>query len=88
MLHIKVQASEQSGSEEEDFLIFFMYFYGLNLGPLALGHLGPWDLHFKKKTWLRTTRQFYISSQISNSLTVWFCRRRVLNIFMLFYVKI
>ena len=24
-----------NSSEEEDFLIFFMYFYGLNLGPPA-----------------------------------------------------
>ena len=31
MLHTKFQASKPSGSEEEDFLIFFMYFYGLNL---------------------------------------------------------
>ena len=34
-----------SGSEVEDFSI---YFYDLNLGPLALGHLGPWDLHLNK----------------------------------------
>ena len=32
MLHIKFEASKPSGSEEEDFLIFSMYFYGLNLG--------------------------------------------------------
>ena len=25
-----------------------MYFYGSNLGPLATGHLGPWDLHLNK----------------------------------------
>ena len=33
MLHINFQASKPSGSEEEDFLIFFyVYFYGFNLG--------------------------------------------------------
>ena len=33
MLHIKFQASKPSGSEEEDFFLYFsMYFYGLNLG--------------------------------------------------------
>ena len=25
-----------------------MYFYGSNLGPLALGYLGPLDLHLNK----------------------------------------
>ena len=45
MLYTKFQASEPSGPEEEDFLI---YFYGSNLGPLARGHLGPWDLHLNK----------------------------------------
>ena len=33
MLHTKFQASEHSGSKEEDLLIFFMYFYGSKLGP-------------------------------------------------------
>ena len=37
MLYIKFQTSEQSGSEEEDFLNIFMYFYGLKLGPLGAG---------------------------------------------------
>ena len=32
MLHIKFQTSERSGILEEDFFIFCMYFYGLNLG--------------------------------------------------------
>ena len=32
MLHTKFQVSEPSGSEEENFLI---YFYGSNLGPLV-----------------------------------------------------
>ena len=25
-----------------------MHFYGSNLGPLARGHLGPWDLGLNK----------------------------------------
>ena len=33
MLQTKFQASKPSSSEEVDFLIFSMYFYGLNLGP-------------------------------------------------------
>ena len=44
MLHTKFQASKPSGSEEEDFLMFFIYFYGLNLGRPAGGpswNLGP-----------------------------------------------
>ena len=44
MLHTKVQASEPSGSEEEEFKVFFMYFYGLTLGPPGAGpswNLGP-----------------------------------------------
>ena len=46
MLHTEFQASEPSGSEEEDFLIFFyIYFYDLNLGPPGAG---PSDLHFIK----------------------------------------
>ena len=32
MLHTKFQASEASGSEEEDFEYFSIYFFGLNLG--------------------------------------------------------
>ena len=32
MLHTKFPASKPSNSEEEDFLIFSMNFYGLNLG--------------------------------------------------------
>ena len=48
MLHTKFPASKPSNYEEEDFLIFSMYFYGLNLGPLAWGHLGSWDLYLNK----------------------------------------
>ena len=56
MLHAKFQAPGPSGSEEEDFLI---YFYGLNLGPAGAGPswtLGPSFEH----TWQRTTSQCYI----------------------------
>ena len=45
MLHTKFQTSGPSGSEEEDFCIFFYAFYGLNLGPPGAGPfwtLGPW----------------------------------------------
>ena len=38
MLHTEFQASEPSGSEEENFLIlFYIYFYDLNLGPPGAG---------------------------------------------------
>ena len=43
MLHTEFQASKPNGFED-DFLIFFMYFYGLNLGPPGTGpssNLGP-----------------------------------------------
>ena len=45
MLHTKFQTSGPSGSEEEDFLI---YFYVRTKDPLARGHLGPWGLHLNK----------------------------------------
>ena len=35
MLYIKFQTSEQSGSTED--FDFFIYFYGLNLGPPGAG---------------------------------------------------
>ena len=44
MLVNEFQASKPNSSEEEDFLTFFMYFHGLNLGPPATGpswNLGP-----------------------------------------------
>ena len=45
MLHTEFQASEQNESEEKDFFYYFsMYLYGLNLGPLQQGHLGPCSL--------------------------------------------
>ena len=39
MLHTEFQASEPSGSEEDNFLFFFffIYFYDLNLGPPGAG---------------------------------------------------
>ena len=48
MLYIKFRASEPSGSEDEDFLIYFYAFLWSNLGPLARDHLGPWDLGLNK----------------------------------------
>ena len=48
MLVTEFQASKPSGSEEEDFLIFFYVFLWFNLQPLARSHLGPWDLHLNK----------------------------------------
>ena len=59
MLNTKFQASEPSGSGDEDFLIFPMYFYGSNLGPPDAGPfrtLRPWF----EQIWYRTTRQCYI----------------------------
>ena len=47
MLHIKFQTSEHSGSGEETFECF-MYFNGLNIGPLVRGHLGPRNLCLNK----------------------------------------
>ena len=37
MLHNKFQASDENGSEDEDFRIFSLYFYGSNLGPPVAG---------------------------------------------------
>ena len=48
MLHTKFQASKTSGSEEENFEYFSMYFYGLNLEPPGAGHLRHWDLYLNK----------------------------------------
>ena len=59
MLVTEFQASKPNSSEEEDFLIFFMHFYGLNLGPPATG--SSWNLGPSfEQTWCRTTRQCYI----------------------------
>ena len=48
MIHTKVQTARPSGSEKEDFLIFSMYFNGLNLRSLVRGYLVSWDLHLNK----------------------------------------
>ena len=48
MLYTKFQASEPSGSEEEDFLIYFYAFLWFEPRTPARGHLGPWDLHLNK----------------------------------------
>ena len=49
MLHTTFQTSDPSGSEEEKvFEYISMHFYGSNLGPLARGHLGPWDIGLNK----------------------------------------
>ena len=38
MLNTEFQASKPSGSKEEDFFLYFsMYFYGLNLRPPGTG---------------------------------------------------
>ena len=61
MLQIKFQASEPSGSEEEDFLIFYYVFLWFELrtpwrGPSRT--FGP----LYRQTWLRTTRRCFISN--------------------------
>ena len=49
MLHTKFQISGQSGSEEEeDFLKYLYAFIWFAPRPLAGGHLGSWDLHLNK----------------------------------------
>ena len=53
MSDTKFQASRPSGSEEENFVIFSMYFYGSNPGtPVdggGGGHFGPGPLF--EQTW-------------------------------------
>ena len=46
ILHFKHPSQEVL--KKKDFEYFSMYFYGLNLGPLARSQLGPWDHHFNK----------------------------------------
>ena len=47
MLHTEFQASEPSGSEEEDFLIFFSHISMIwTYDHQVQDHLGPSDLHF------------------------------------------
>ena len=45
MLHTKFQVSKPSGSEVDD---FSMYFYGLNLSPHSVGPCWIQDLHLNK----------------------------------------
>ena len=45
MLQTKFQTSEASGSEEEDFWIFYTYFYDSNLGLSGGGHFVPHHLN-------------------------------------------
>ena len=79
MLYTKFQASEPSGSEEEDFLIYIsMHFYGSNLGPLARDHLGPWDLGLNK---LGKGAPGNATYQISSTCAKQFWRRRFLSVF-------
>ena len=48
MLYTKFQASEPSGSEEEDFLIYFYAFLWFEPRTPGRDHLGPWDLGLNK----------------------------------------
>ena len=48
MSDTKFKASEPSGSEEEDFWIFSMYFYGSNTRPLGQEHFGPGNHYLNK----------------------------------------
>ena len=81
MLHTKFQASKPSGSEAEDFSIFF---FGSNLGTLARGHLGPWDLHLNKPVRGELGNATY---QILNNWAKWFGSRRFFNIFLWFALR-
>ena len=56
MIHTKFQVSELSGSEEEDFLIFFYVFLWFERRTPGPNHLGLWDLYLNKLG----TRQCYI----------------------------
>ena len=67
--------------KKKSFEYFSMYFFGLNLGPLAWGHLGPWDLHLNK---LGRGPLGNATYQISNIWAMWFWQRRFLNIFLCF----
>ena len=57
MLYIKFQTSEQSGSAEDFKFFFFIYFYGLNIGPPGAGPSCTQGPSFNQ-TWLRTTRPY------------------------------
>ena len=66
MLHTKFQAFKPSGSEAEDFSIFFFVFLWLEL---ARGHLGPRDLRLNKPVRGELGNATY---QILNNWAKWF----------------
>ena len=63
MLHIKFQASEPSGSEVEDFLIFYAFLWFESMTPGG-GHLGLWDLYSIKYGKGPPARKCYIRKKI------------------------
>ena len=68
MLHTKFQASKPSGSEAEDFSIFFYVFLRLEPRP-ARSHLGPWDRHLSKPV---RGELGNATNQLSNNWAKWF----------------
>ena len=80
MLQTKFQTSEASGSEEEDFWIFYTYFYDSNLG---LSGAGPFCTPPFEYIWQKTTRQCYILN--FKIWAKWFWRRRFWIFFYIFY---
>ena len=82
MPYIKFQTCKHSGSEEEDFEICFIYFYGLNLDPLVRGHLAPRDLQLNKIgerllgncfiSNLKYLRQVVLKKKISEYFSIYF----------------
>ena len=79
MLHTKFQASEQSGSKDEDFLIFFYVFLLFQprtpvAGPSWI--LRPWF----EQSWKKTTWQCYISN--FKRLTKVVLRKKIFYIFL------
>ena len=86
MLHIKFQASVPSGSEEADFLFFFLCISMIQTwDSLVQDHLGPWDICLNKlgKGPLGNASIPNIPNYKHLSQVV--LRRRFLNIFMYFY---
>ena len=83
MLHTKFQASEPSGSEEEDFWIFeyiSMNFYGSNPGPTGLGP--SWTLHFNK---LRKGLLGNATYQISSLWTKEVLKKKIFEDFPMYF---
>ena len=66
------------------FEYFSMYFYGLNLGCPARGHLESWDPYLRKKTLYRITSQCYIPN--SKHLSQVVLKKKILNIFLCIYI--